>query len=683
MKLRVKGLGDLDPLSVPLPHGTEVTTRVDRARGERIVPLGAIGRVVGSDEPWLEVDIVGVGPVRYLRQELLPRKLGQLRFAGRRAAAWEALSGCIVLEAVVGSHAWGLADERSDVDRRGVFAAPLPYTLGLSPPPEDLVSAGASANYWEVRKLVQQALRADPNTLEMLFVPSVQATDPIGSWILEAREAFVSREIYGSFGRYALSQLKKLGQSLRLAEHRDTVLSWLREGPPEREPTLDEIAGRLAQASVRDAPSAADAELRAKEYIKQLYRSMFDQGLLKERGFPALVAFARNEESASFTLPRELRPKNAYNLLRLIKSAIDWLNEGAPRFTASGAFKERLLEIKRGRVPLEEVIREAELLAEELEPARQATRLPEKPDPERADQLLRRIGAEVARRHVERVPGPFGASFEATEAPPTPATASAAVLSLTAHQAEIARRVLEEEGRDRRHLVVALSGAHAYGFPSPDSDLDLKAIHISNARSLLGLAPARLTADRMGFVEGVEIDYTSNEVQLVLAGVLGGNGNFIERILGSFALERGPELAALAPRVQAALSRRVHRHYHGFATGQQRELAKARTAKKVLYVLRTTLTGAHLLETGEVVTELPRHLERYGFQSVQELIERKRAGERTPLEAAEATRWEGEIGRAFSVLDRALERSVLPPEPSDKARADLEAWLLDVRRALW
>src|SRR5690606_22403890 len=48
---------------------------------------------------------------------------------------------------------------------------------------------------------------------------------------------------------------------------------------------------------------------------------------------------------------------------------------------------------------------------------------------------------------------------------------------LAAHPRAVADRVLDEESARRRHLVIALSGAHAYGFPSPDSDLDLKAVH--------------------------------------------------------------------------------------------------------------------------------------------------------------------------------------------------------------
>src|SRR5439155_4394644 len=144
----------------------------------------------------------------------------------------------------------------SDTDVRGLFALPFPWTVGLAEPPLDLVSADGSTTLWEVGKAVRQALRADPNTLETLFVPSACALDPVGEWILEARDAFVSAEIYGSFGRYALSQLKRLEQASRLAEHRATLLEWLREDPAR---SLDAVAARLAAIAPRAAPTEADA----------------------------------------------------------------------------------------------------------------------------------------------------------------------------------------------------------------------------------------------------------------------------------------------------------------------------------------------------------------------------------------------------------------------------------------
>jgi hypothetical protein len=414
MDLRLRALDRLDARAVPLPHGTEVVTRVDRVVGERRVPQGTVGRVTRTDASSLDVTVVGVGVLRYARDEIAPRRVGQALFAHRRAETWDALAPCVVLETIVGSRAWGLADEASDVDLRGVFAHPFPWTQGLVAAPEDRVSADGSATYWAVGKTIRQALRADPNTLETLFVPGARALDPIGEWILAERDAFVSVEIYGTFGRYALGQLRGLEQALRLAEHRALVLGWLREDP---ELTLDATAERLAALSTRASPTKADAVHQAKQYVKQLYRSLADQGLLDASEFAALARFAR-DATATFDLPREVRPKNAYNLVRLLETARRWLAEGTPSFELTGATRERLLAIKGGRVALGDVLAEAEAMAPAVERARDASRLPARPDIARADALLRRVGEELARRWVSGEPGPFG-----RDAPPAPEAA--------------------------------------------------------------------------------------------------------------------------------------------------------------------------------------------------------------------------------------------------------------------
>lgn len=404
MDLRLRNLEQLDTRAVALPHGTEVITRVDRIIGERRIPQGSIGRVTKIDGEYLDVTIVGIGVVRFARAELSPRRVGQALFAQRRADAWGALQACVVLQATVGSQAWGVADESSDEDLRGVFAHPFVWTQGLVAPPDDLVSADGSATYWAIGKTLRQGLRADPNTLEMLFVPNARALDPIGEWLLAERDAFVSVEIFGTFGRYAIGQLRRLEQGLRLAEHRTTILDWLRTDP---DLSLDHVAERLAQVSGRIAPSHGDRVHQAKQYIKQLYRSMSDQGLLDANEFASLVAFAR-DKSTDFELPRELRPKNAYNLLRLMATAKQWLLEGSPTFQATGAFRERLVAIKKGEVPFDEIVLEAEALAPELEAAKEQSKLPARPDVARADHLLRRIGGEIAKRWADGVAGPFG-----------------------------------------------------------------------------------------------------------------------------------------------------------------------------------------------------------------------------------------------------------------------------------
>lgn len=250
---------------------------------------------------------------------------------------------------------------------------------------------------------------------------------------------------------------------------------------------------------------------------------------------------------------------------------------------------------------------------------------------------------------------------------------------LTKEQRAVMSRVLAEEEARREHLVAYLSGAHAYGFPSPDSDLDLKAIHIAPTVDLLGFEVPSPTVDRAEIVDGVEIDYTSNELSHALAGILNGNGNFLERVLGRMVAHESKLLAELRPLVLRSLSRRVHRHYRGFALNQLRFAEKEPTAKKLLYVLRTSLTGIHLLETGELEADVTRLLEPYGLTDAGALVERKRAGERVGIDPELLASWRPRIDALFVRLDASVERSPLPAEPRNEG--ELREWLLSVRKS--
>lgn len=249
---------------------------------------------------------------------------------------------------------------------------------------------------------------------------------------------------------------------------------------------------------------------------------------------------------------------------------------------------------------------------------------------------------------------------------------------LEPHQAEVSSRWLADQVLERRHVVIALSGAHAYGFPSPDSDLDLKAVHAAPVREVLGLHKLKPTVDFLGFVEGVELDYTSNELGGVLSGVLGGNGNYIERFLSGYALLADPALPELQAIVQESLNSKLHAHYLGFSTQLHRRLsAPGATVKHALYVLRCALTGAHALLTGQIETDLSALATPYGLPEAHDLIAAKRAGERVALQGESLQAAEALCQRAFALLEDARARTVLPAESPNAAA--LEDWLISFR----
>lgn len=252
--------------------------------------------------------------------------------------------------------------------------------------------------------------------------------------------------------------------------------------------------------------------------------------------------------------------------------------------------------------------------------------------------------------------------------------------AMTAEQRRVAERVVAEVAHDRQVLVISLCGAHAYGFASVDSDLDLKGVFQAPTESLLGLRDAPGAIDRQEWIDGVEVDLTLNELTQVVRGLLKGNGNMLERVLDPAPLFADEGLAELREQVRKNFSKRSHAHYRGFAHSQKLAVDPSEPkAKKLLYVLRTCLTGAHLLEAGEVVPDLVALAPEHGFPEVPELVEIKRSAELGVLPESWRERVPGLIERAFARLDQALEASSLPAEPG--AAAELERWLIDRRIA--
>jgi predicted nucleotidyltransferase len=255
--------------------------------------------------------------------------------------------------------------------------------------------------------------------------------------------------------------------------------------------------------------------------------------------------------------------------------------------------------------------------------------------------------------------------------------------SLTDKQRVVARSFLSARDAERTHLVIYLSGAHAYGFPSPDSDLDLKCVHIAPTHELVGLTPpAESEGDRIEVIDGVELDYGSNELAPVLRGAIKGNGDFLERILGELALGGSELLASAREVVRPLLSRRCAKHYGGFATSQLKLFDERPSAKRALYVLRTAATGRCVLARGDVITDVAQ-LREFVPPEIDELIAIKQQGERVQLDAARVATWRERLVAAIAAIDAAWPSSVLPPDPPDAAIAAVDAWLREVRRAHW
>ncbi len=116
---------------------------------------------------------------------------------------------------IVGSQAYGLAHDDSDVDRRGFYLPPADWHWSLAGVPEQLSREESQECYWELGKFIALALKANPNILECLYTPLVEFATPLAEQLLSMRSAFVSRMVYQTYNGYAMSQFTKMHHHLR------------------------------------------------------------------------------------------------------------------------------------------------------------------------------------------------------------------------------------------------------------------------------------------------------------------------------------------------------------------------------------------------------------------------------------------------------------------------------------
>lgn len=125
-------------------------------------------------------------------------------------------SSFVIYRCVVGSRAFGLDVEASDVDRRGIFLPPAEMHWSLFGVPEQLQNDETQETYWELQKFLRLALKADPNILECLYSPLVEHATDVARELIGMREIFLSRLVYQTHSGYVLSQFKKLKTDIRL-----------------------------------------------------------------------------------------------------------------------------------------------------------------------------------------------------------------------------------------------------------------------------------------------------------------------------------------------------------------------------------------------------------------------------------------------------------------------------------
>src|SRR5213593_4992080 len=94
-------------------------------------------------------------------------------------------------------------------------------------------------------------------------------------------------------------------------------------------------------------------------------------------------------------------------------------------------------------------------------------------------------------------------------------------------------------------LFATISGAHLYGFPSPDSDYDLRGAHVLPLEKVVGLDARDETVEDSRVIEGLEMDIVSHDARKFFGLLLKKNGYVLEQLFSPLVVHTTPEHAEL------------------------------------------------------------------------------------------------------------------------------------------
>jgi hypothetical protein len=234
---------------------------------------------------------------------------------------------------------------------------------------------------------------------------------------------------------------------------------------------------------------------------------------------------------------------------------------------------------------------------------------------------------------------------------------------------------------DHPLLFATISGAHLYGFPSPDSDVDVRGSFVLPLDALLGLKSVEETVTRTYQHEGREVDFVAHDVRKFVQLMLRKNGYVLEQLYSPLVVQGGEALEELRELGRGCIVRHLVHHYRGFARNQMELLQKQQPPrlKDLLYVYRVLLTGIHVLQTGEIESNL-RHLnDHFHLPDIEDLIARKIA-EDAPLAAEEIEARRPRLEELFARLDSAFEKSALPEQATNFAA--LHDFVIRIRKEM-
>ena len=208
-----------------IPAGTQVVlqTTKESASDESIEAVrkksGSVGVVIKcpphNDEPYTVQFSDGLIIEATFDELILRRQEVDNLLAA--SESFEVFRPFVIYRCQVGSKAFGLSNDQSDDDIRGIFlpSAERHWSLYEIPGQLEFNDGQDDEVYWELEKFLRLALKANPNILETLWTPMVLEASPVAIRLREMRSAFLSKHLYKTYSGYVLSQFRRMRNSVQ------------------------------------------------------------------------------------------------------------------------------------------------------------------------------------------------------------------------------------------------------------------------------------------------------------------------------------------------------------------------------------------------------------------------------------------------------------------------------------
>ena len=359
--------------------------------------------------------------------------------------------GLVLFECMVGSQAYGTNTPESDYDYVGVFMTPdetildLDYDEKSQTIIEKLEIPGEIKREWtfyDIRKFMKMLEGARPNFLEVLFSPTdcVIYKHPAFDIIMKNRDKFIIRRCNQSFSQYARNQIKK-------AKGQDKLQNMDQQKAVERKTVLDFCFVQYKQGTINikkwlelehiDQTKCGLVALPHMPYMYGLYVGEEYNGIVSAESYDvndvrlsnvspdvmpyALMCFNKDAYTQQCRLwkryqtwleernesrwvdvqehGQKLDGKNMLHCQRLIDTALDIADGKGVVVRRPNA--SDLIDIKKGKVPLQELIDSADEKLVRINIAFDASGLPEDVEPGLSAKILKDIRHRFAMVNCE------------------------------------------------------------------------------------------------------------------------------------------------------------------------------------------------------------------------------------------------------------------------------------------